>query len=341
MSGTQLTATEAPSPQSPAVSPPSVSDAATTTSAAPTASTTAIVAMPGTPVSTAANTELGGTLIPNRVFVGGIPSSATEAELMEFFSALGEVRDVKIIADKSGTSKGYGFVTFESAELADSIIRRDRESRDGLVFRSRRLNIGPAIKKSPLYHRPDSNSNGVFFTAGSVPYTYQNGMAVFHIPGSLYQHYHHQQHQLALGGGGGYPDGGGPGPFLSATSDYGTDPSCTDQSYANESVEFDCGQLYSQQQPQQLAAAYSPAAPGGYCYGSPPVLCPVRAFPVLLNQHQPQLATPPPPAPVARIVSLDSADDSEVSQAVGGAPAAVPQLLQMPLQPMADPNRSS
>lgn len=317
----------------------------------------------------AASQPRSGTLIPNRVFVGGIPSSTSEAELKEFFSAYGEVRDVKIIVDKSGLSKGYGFVTFESAEVAECIIQRD--SLDGLVFRQRKLNIGPAIKKHPLFTRPDPSSSGVFFTSGSVPYTYQNGMAVFHsvyqaqqLPGCGELQYAQPAYSVAAAAASSAPPGGQTMPaaaqlmclpaapfaavwptantqspipaqsnapsntfystafgavpcygsplprtpamgppgtegtsFLSATSDYGTDPSYTDQSYANEPVDYDCTTVYHyhQQHPQQLAAtAFSPA----YCYGSPPVLCPVRAYPVLLN---PTLATPPPPAPVVRI----------------------------------------
>ena len=40
-----------------------------------------------------------------------------------FFERYGAVRDVKVIADKSGSSKGYGFVTFEHEEDAKKIIK--------------------------------------------------------------------------------------------------------------------------------------------------------------------------------------------------------------------------
>uniref|UniRef100_A0A1I8GLN2 RRM domain-containing protein n=1 Tax=Macrostomum lignano TaxID=282301 RepID=A0A1I8GLN2_9PLAT len=96
----------------------------------------------------------GGTLIPNRVFVGGIPPGTEEAELRKFFSVHGAVSDVKIIGDKSGSSRCYGFVTFEEARVAEQIVQK--ESRDGLVFNQRRINIGPAIKKSPNGSRLDS-----------------------------------------------------------------------------------------------------------------------------------------------------------------------------------------
>lgn len=59
-----------------------------------------------------------GTLVPNRVFVGGISASTSEAELAQVFSAYGNVKATKIISDRAGVSKGYGFVTFETEEEA-------------------------------------------------------------------------------------------------------------------------------------------------------------------------------------------------------------------------------
>ena len=55
-----------------------------------------------------------GTLVPNRIFVGGISASTSEAELAQVFSAYGNVKAAKIISDRAGVSKGYGFVTFET-----------------------------------------------------------------------------------------------------------------------------------------------------------------------------------------------------------------------------------
>ncbi len=90
-----------------------------------------------------------GTLIPNRIFVGGIryvinrqsnlnvllwlsnnyffftnlfldynSGDTTESELCRVFSAYGNVKSTKIIVDRAGVSKGYGFVTFETEQEA-------------------------------------------------------------------------------------------------------------------------------------------------------------------------------------------------------------------------------
>jgi hypothetical protein len=89
-----------------------------------------------------------GTLVPNRIFVGGISSSTTEEELVDLFSPYGLVRATKIIVDRAGVSKGYGFVTFETEEEAKRLYNaiNDKEI-DPIVHRERRLNIAPAVKK--------------------------------------------------------------------------------------------------------------------------------------------------------------------------------------------------
>lgn len=59
-----------------------------------------------------------GTLVPNRIFVGGISANTSVEELAQLFSSYGNVKATKIISDRAGVSKGYGFVTFETEEEA-------------------------------------------------------------------------------------------------------------------------------------------------------------------------------------------------------------------------------
>ncbi|XP_063875910.1 mucin-2-like isoform X3 [Scylla paramamosain] len=84
-----------------------------------------------------------GTLVPNRVFVGGISANTTEQDLLDLFSQYGIVKATKIISDRAGVSKGYGFVTFETEEEA----RRLTQEADNIMLKDRKLNIAPAIKK--------------------------------------------------------------------------------------------------------------------------------------------------------------------------------------------------
>lgn len=84
-----------------------------------------------------------GTLVPNRIFVGGISANTTEGELLQLFSSYGTVKAAKIIQDRAGVSKGYGFITFESEDDAQRPLREA----DNIVLRERKLNIAPAVKK--------------------------------------------------------------------------------------------------------------------------------------------------------------------------------------------------
>jgi len=69
-----------------------------------------------------ADKRVGSTMVPNRIFVGGLSSGTSEQELRNFFSIYGEVKVVKIVKDKAGALKGFGFITFGSEEEVKKII---------------------------------------------------------------------------------------------------------------------------------------------------------------------------------------------------------------------------
>ncbi|MGH0139100.1 UNVERIFIED_CONTAM: hypothetical protein FKN15_036589 [Acipenser sinensis] len=133
-----------------------------------------------------------GTVIPNRIFVGGIDFKTNENDLRKFFSHYGVVNEVKIVNDRAGVSKGYGFVTFETQDDAQKIL----QEADKLFFRDKKLNVGPAIRKQqvgiPYVGFPFSGSSPsvtppaqatmYFTTSTGYPYTYHNGVAYFHAP---------------------------------------------------------------------------------------------------------------------------------------------------------------
>lgn len=61
-------------------------------------------------------------MVPNRIFVGGLANGTSEQELRNFFSVYGEVKVVKIVKDKGGALKGFGFITFNTEEEVKKII---------------------------------------------------------------------------------------------------------------------------------------------------------------------------------------------------------------------------
>ena len=61
----------------------------------------------------------------NKLFIGSLPYSVSEAELQEHFSQAGSVLSVKIITDRySGQSKGFGFVEMSTSQEAQEAIQK-------------------------------------------------------------------------------------------------------------------------------------------------------------------------------------------------------------------------
>ncbi len=59
----------------------------------------------------------------SKLYVGGLPYSATETELTTLFAAHGTVESARVIADKfTGQSRGFGFVEMSTAEEANAAI---------------------------------------------------------------------------------------------------------------------------------------------------------------------------------------------------------------------------
>jgi len=54
------------------------------------------------------------TLTAGKIFVGGLASETSEADVKEYFGVYGTLTDVVVMKDKvTGNGRGFGFVTFE------------------------------------------------------------------------------------------------------------------------------------------------------------------------------------------------------------------------------------
>jgi RNA recognition motif-containing protein len=59
----------------------------------------------------------------NKLYVGGLPYSASEGQLQEIFAAHGTVESARVITDKlTGQSRGFGFVEMGSGGEAQKAI---------------------------------------------------------------------------------------------------------------------------------------------------------------------------------------------------------------------------
>ncbi|XP_071838718.1 uncharacterized protein [Apostichopus japonicus] len=74
---------------------------------------------------------------PGKLYLGGLPYEIEEAKLKGHFLKYGKILDVTIIKDKiSNSSRGFGFITFESPDDADDAVKgMDRTEIDGKVIK--------------------------------------------------------------------------------------------------------------------------------------------------------------------------------------------------------------
>ena len=72
----------------------------------------------------------------SKIYVGNLPYSVTEQDLADMFSKFGATKQVNLIIDKeTRRSKGFAFVTFETAEAANAALALDNNEVDGRKLR--------------------------------------------------------------------------------------------------------------------------------------------------------------------------------------------------------------
>ena len=89
------------------------------------------------------------------IFVGSLPFSIEEADLIESFEAYGAVDSVKIITDKfTGRSKGFGFVEMPNDDEAQKAI----DELNGATVQGRAIVVNKSEPK-PEGERRSFNNN--------------------------------------------------------------------------------------------------------------------------------------------------------------------------------------
>ncbi|KAM7254452.1 hypothetical protein ACFE04_003832 [Oxalis oulophora] len=68
-----------------------------------------------------------GVTRTKKIFIGGIPPSLTDDELKEYFSPYGSIVEHQIMLDhKTGRSRGFGFVTFDTEDAVEQVFSEGR-----------------------------------------------------------------------------------------------------------------------------------------------------------------------------------------------------------------------
>lgn len=105
-----------------------------------------------------------------KLFVGGLADSVTEETLRDIFEGSGQaVADIHVPRDReSGRPRGFAFVTFTSADAAETA----RRAIDGLVHGGRSISVRPfsqeGPRRSPAERQPRGDDRTMF--VGKLPY---------------------------------------------------------------------------------------------------------------------------------------------------------------------------
>ncbi len=95
-----------------------------------------------------------------RIYVGGLPYSATEEDLENLFSASGTVKEATVVTDRyTGQAKGFGFVEMDNDADADAAIN----ALNGTQMGGRTLTVNEA---KPREERPRGGGGGGYGGGG-------------------------------------------------------------------------------------------------------------------------------------------------------------------------------
>jgi RNA recognition motif-containing protein len=90
------------------------------------------------------------------IYVGNLPKSTTNNELMTLFQQYGTVDQARVIHDReTGESRGFGFVEMPKNEEAEAAM----EALNGHDLKGRALVVNEARERTPR-RRPSFNRNG-------------------------------------------------------------------------------------------------------------------------------------------------------------------------------------
>ena len=80
----------------------------------------------------------------NKIYVGNLPYQIEDDEVKEAFTQFGNVQEINLIRDRySNECKGFGFITFETDEAAESALTFNGEELKG-----RRLKVNIARERT-------------------------------------------------------------------------------------------------------------------------------------------------------------------------------------------------
>lgn len=96
-------------------------------------------------------------VVPNRLYVGDVPHSATDLDLLLCFGRHGEVSSAVLIRGREGPHRGFGFVTFAQPHSVEAALRAASAASGGgdgdtrpPCLHGKRLDVRRALARSAV-----------------------------------------------------------------------------------------------------------------------------------------------------------------------------------------------
>ncbi|OIT06460.1 PREDICTED: heterogeneous nuclear ribonucleoprotein 1-like [Nicotiana attenuata] len=118
-----------------------------------------------------------------KLFVGGIAWETTEESFRKHFSQFGEITDAVIMMDKvSGRPRGFGFVTYADAEVANKVLEEDH------VIDGRAVEVKKTVPKENMQVKGASKTKKIFIGGLPLPLTEDELKEYFSSYGYVVEH---------------------------------------------------------------------------------------------------------------------------------------------------------
>ena len=101
-----------------------------------------------------------------RLFVGGLSRDVEEDEIRSMFKKHGKVTDFALMRDDDGNLRGFGFITFQSKDMADAAIA----ALDGQKIKGRRIGVRDADAPRDAKPKRAPRPQGARLYVGNLPF---------------------------------------------------------------------------------------------------------------------------------------------------------------------------
>eukprot|EP01026_Neomeris_dumetosa_P057575 TRINITY_DN53031_c0_g2_i2.p3 TRINITY_DN53031_c0_g2~~TRINITY_DN53031_c0_g2_i2.p3 ORF type:complete len:344 (+),score=79.04 TRINITY_DN53031_c0_g2_i2:53-1033(+) len=154
----------------------------------------------------------GNVGLTKKMFVGGLPKELTDEEFSNYFGTFGQMDDCAIVRDPSGTSRGFGFITYQDEISVEKCLVQKH------AFYGRLVDVKRAVPRDA--YNAQFAAGRMRGGMGGYGYGMGGGMGGYGMGGGM-GGYGMGGYGMGMGGMGGYDMGGMGGGFGGMGGGYG------------------------------------------------------------------------------------------------------------------------